>query len=142
MPCIIFKITQNIIAHCCLVDIWSRNCLLFVYIWVHPCFMVGSVLLIILVFCVVCFACLQPASCGHFWLCSMIVHLWLPLLFSRTLIIIYTIQNNIDITFIESLHYNKHWLKNINSCLISVTLISIHIVVNHSMKILWHDNQI
>ena len=47
-----------------------------------------------------------------------------------------------DISFIESLHYHIHWLKNINSRLISVTMTSIHIVVNHSMKILWHDNRI
>jgi hypothetical protein len=58
----------------------SRNCLPFAGTWVHPWFLVESVLLIFLVFCVVFLLCLSSfcvlstQGCQCLW----IVHSWLP----------------------------------------------------------------
>jgi hypothetical protein len=56
-------------------------------------FFVGSLLLIVLVFCVVvnCFVCLGPVSFVPNVACVWIFHLWLPLQISLTFI--YTFSN-------------------------------------------------
>ena len=60
-------------------------CLPVVSTWVHPRILLGSVLLIFLVFCfVVCFVCLCPVSCVLNIASLWFVYSWLPLRFSLT----------------------------------------------------------
>ena len=66
------------------------NCFPFADAWVHPRFLVGSVLLIVLVFCVAFllgFVCLRAVVCTLCCQFLWIVHSWLPLRFSVTFII-------------------------------------------------------
>ena len=66
----------------------GKNCLPFTSTWVHPRFLVGSVLLIFFVFCVVYFflysSCVLCAQCCQ---CLCIVNSLLPLQLYRTFIL-------------------------------------------------------
>ena len=85
----------------------DKNYLPFASTLVHPQFLVGSVLCIVLVFCVVrkCFVCLRPMSCTKCCQYLRVVYSYLPLRFSLTFIC--HVRRNSSIRMSELFLFNE-----------------------------------
>ena len=90
----------------------DRNCLPFRSTCVHHRFLVGSVLLIILAFCVVFCWSSSCVLCAPCYQCISIVHSWLYILFSLTFI-----EHIKHINMPQYLLTNSYWKSCIEYCL-------------------------